>query len=105
MKVETRRPAVLAAEDMQRIYDAAIRVVKRVPLRCQATDELFSPELADRRVAGAWFTDPTTMLDRARARASDLVATAPNRCPLDAAARSAIREILDDADREATARA
>jgi len=45
------------------------------------------------------------MLDRARARASDLVATAPNRGPLDAAARSAIREILDDADREAAARA
>lgn len=66
-------------------------------------EELFTPALADRRVAGAWHRDPTSMLDRARAKAKHLVATAPNRCPLDEAARREIREILAAADRDAEA--
>ncbi len=66
-------------------------------------EELFSPELADRRVAGAWFNDPTAMLDRARAKAQRLIATAPSRCPLSDEQRRSIREILAAADREAEA--
>jgi len=62
--------------------------------------ELFSPDLANRRVAGAWIEDPTSMLDRARAKARHLIETAPNCCPLSAAERKAIQEILDAADRE-----
>lgn len=42
MKLLTRRPSVLTRHDMQQIYDAALRVVKRVPLRCQATDEFYT---------------------------------------------------------------
>ena len=41
MKLVTRRPTVLTRTDMQKIYDAAIRVAKRVPLKCQATDEFY----------------------------------------------------------------
>ena len=63
--------------------------------------ELFSPELANRRVAGAWISDPTSMIDRARAKAKRLVESAPNCCPLSAADRKAIQAILDAADQEA----
>ena len=41
MRLRTHKPQVLTPVDMQRIYDAAIRVAKRVPLRCQATDEFY----------------------------------------------------------------
>lgn len=63
--------------------------------------ELFTPELADRRVPGAWIEDPVTMLDRARAKAKRLIETAPNRCPLSDADRKAIEKIVAEADREA----
>ncbi|MEW6360453.1 MAG: trimethylamine methyltransferase family protein [Planctomycetota bacterium] len=66
-------------------------------------EELFSPELADRRVAGAWIDDPTSMTDRARAKAKRLIESAPNRCPLSEADQRAIHRILAEADREATA--
>ncbi len=41
MHLVTRRPVVLTRADMRQIYDAAIRVVRRVPLKCQATDEFY----------------------------------------------------------------
>lgn len=63
-------------------------------------EELYSPELADRRIVGAWLQDPVTMLDRARRQAQHLLATAPNRCPLGEADRARIRRILAEADRE-----
>ncbi|NUP99814.1 MAG: trimethylamine methyltransferase family protein [Armatimonadetes bacterium] len=63
--------------------------------------ELFSPQLADRRVAGAWIGDPLEMVERARSRARELVRTAPNRCPLSEADRRAIAQIVAEADREA----
>lgn len=64
-------------------------------------DELFSPALADRQVAAAWFDGQQQgMLDRARAKAQRLVASAENRCPLSAAAQSEIRQILAAADRQ-----
>jgi len=64
-------------------------------------EELFTPELADRRVAGAWIDDPTSMVDRARVKAKRLIETAPNCCPLSDDARKSIQKILDDADRAA----
>ena len=91
----------LAEEVICEVAPTGARFLEHEHTARHCRDELFSPELADRRVAGAWFNDPTTMLDRARAKARQLVATAPNRCPLDPAARRAIQEILDDADREA----
>jgi len=67
-------------------------------------EELFSPDLADRQVAAAWFEDsPEGMLDRARSKATELIATAPNRCPLADADRREIQRILDAADRQAGA--
>lgn len=64
-------------------------------------EELFSPELADRRVALAWAADPVTMVDRARAKARRLTAEAPNCCPLSDADQRRIRTILDEACRAA----
>jgi trimethylamine--corrinoid protein Co-methyltransferase len=67
-------------------------------------EELFSPDLADRQVAAAWFdANPEGMLDRARARATQLMATAPNRCPLSDGDKAEIQRILDAADRQAAA--
>ena len=64
-------------------------------------EELFSPDLADRQVAAAWFEGNSEgMLDRARARATQLIATAPNRCPSSDADRREIQRILDAADRQ-----
>ena len=95
----------LAEEVICEVAPTGARFLEHEHTARHCRDALFTPELADRRVAGAWFTDPTTMLDRARAKARHLVATAPNRCPLDAAARRAIRGILAAADREAERRA
>jgi len=39
MRLQTRRPQVLTRQDMQSILDAAIRVARRVPLRCHGTAE------------------------------------------------------------------
>ena len=65
-------------------------------------EELYSPELADRQVAAAWLdASPEGMLDRARAKAARLIATAPNRCRLADAERQEIQRILDAADRQA----
>ena len=64
-------------------------------------EELFSPALADRRVAAAWPADPESMLDRARAKAKHLIETAPNRCPLSDADKNEIRKVVASADREA----
>lgn len=65
-------------------------------------EELFSPELADRRVAAAWINEPEAMLDHARGKAKRLIQTAPNRCPLSEADRRAVQAILDAADKEAS---
>ena len=46
MHLQTRQAAVLTTDDMRKIYEAAIRVVRRVPLRCQGTDE-FNALLSD----------------------------------------------------------
>ena len=67
-------------------------------------EELFSPDLADRQVAAAWFDgNPKGMLDRARARATQLLDAAPNQCPLSDADRAEIQRVLDAADRQAAA--
>jgi trimethylamine--corrinoid protein Co-methyltransferase len=62
--------------------------------------ELWLPELADRRMAAAWRAQPTTMLDNARAKARRMMETAVNRCPLDERQKSEIQRILATADQE-----
>jgi trimethylamine--corrinoid protein Co-methyltransferase len=61
-------------------------------------EELWLPELADRRLAAAWRERPETMLGHARAKARRLVEEAPNRCPLDDRQVHEIQRILDAAD-------
>jgi trimethylamine:corrinoid methyltransferase-like protein len=60
--------------------------------------ELWLPELVDRRVPMAWAADPVTMLDNARAKARRIAATAPNQCPLTEEQQRQVRAILADAD-------
>jgi trimethylamine:corrinoid methyltransferase-like protein len=60
--------------------------------------EVFTPELMDLRVAAAWMHDPHTMPESATARASELIATAPNRCPLTEEQKTEIRRIAAAAD-------
>ena len=91
----------LAEEVIGEVAPTGARFLEHPHTVAHFRDELFSPELADRRVAGAWFSDPESMLDRARAKARHLIDTAPNRCPLSASDRAAIRRILEAADREA----
>jgi len=60
-------------------------------------EELWLPELVDRRVPMAWAQDPRTMVDNARAKARRLAATAENQCPLSDEQRRQIRDIMDEA--------
>ena len=60
-------------------------------------EELWLPELVDRRVPMAWAQDPRTMIDNARAKARRLAATAENQCPLSDEQRRQIRAIMDEA--------
>lgn len=63
-------------------------------------DELWFPKLVRRAAAKSYMDNPHDMLDRARARALELLANSPNRCPLDSAQRSEIERICAAADRE-----
>lgn len=60
-------------------------------------EELWLPELLDRRVPMAWAQDPRTLLDNARAKARRLAAAAENQCPLSDEQRRQIRAIMDEA--------
>jgi len=60
-------------------------------------DELWLPELVDRRVPMAWAQDPRTMLDNARAKAQRIAAEAENQCPLSDEQRRQIRAIMHEA--------
>ncbi len=57
------------------------------------------PELIDRRTAGSFLNDPHTMIDKAKAKAIDLINNSPNRCPLNENQKNEINEILAEADR------
>jgi len=61
-------------------------------------DEVWTPELSDRTVPMAWMNHPTSMLEKAAAKAGKLIAEAPNRCPLSASQRAEIAEIVAEAD-------
>jgi trimethylamine--corrinoid protein Co-methyltransferase len=68
-------------------------------------EELWTPELMDRRVAMAWVREPVTMLENARIRARQAVDRAENRCPLSDAARRQVEEIVREARAIAAERA
>jgi trimethylamine--corrinoid protein Co-methyltransferase len=66
-------------------------------------DELWMPELLDRRLPMAWAQDPVTMLENATRKAKRLIETAPNRCPLSDEQKREVRRIVTAADRELAA--
>jgi len=61
-------------------------------------EELWIPELMDRRVPMAWMQDPVTMLDNARAKARRIAAEAENKCPLSDEQKQRVQEILTEAE-------
>ncbi len=61
-------------------------------------EELWSPELLDRRVPMAWVADPQTFLDNARDKARRLLTEAPNRCTLTPQQQAEVRRIVAAAD-------
>ncbi len=62
-------------------------------------EELWIPELMDRRVPMAWAEDPVTMLDNAKAKARKVTAQAQNQCPLSDEQLRQIDEIVAEADK------
>ncbi len=66
-------------------------------------EELWLPELLDRRLPMAWARDTVTMLDNARRKAKQLIETAPNRCPLSDEQKREVARIVAAADREVAA--
>ena len=56
------------------------------------------PELLDRRTAGSYLRNPGTMIDRAKAKAIDLINNSPNKCTMNSAQIKEIDEILEEAD-------
>jgi trimethylamine--corrinoid protein Co-methyltransferase len=60
-------------------------------------EELWLPELLDRRVPMAWAQNPRTMLDNARAKARRVAAEAENQCPLSEEQKRQVRAIVAEA--------
>ncbi len=65
-------------------------------------EELWAPELMDRRVPMAWDADPTTMVDNARLKAQRVLAEAPNKCPLSGEQKEEVARIVAAADAQVT---
>ncbi len=65
-------------------------------------DELWLPELMDRRTPMAWAADPMDMLDAARAKARRVLEQAENRSPLSDEQRRQVSAIVAEADAVAT---
>ncbi len=94
------------AVDEERIAEEVIETVAPTGARFIDTDhtagffrdELWLPELLDRRVPMAWAEDPRTMLENATTKATQLLQTAPNKCPLTDAQKKQVREIVAEAD-------
>ncbi len=93
-------PERIAEEVIKEVAPTGARYLEHPHTFAHYRGELWLPELADRRLPGAWCDDPTTMVDRARAKARRLMATATNRCPLDERQKAEIARILAAADRE-----
>ena len=57
------------------------------------------PALFDFRAFMAWAGDPGDMIDRAQEKARELYASAENQCPLTDGQKTALRELVEEADR------
>jgi len=93
-------PDTIAEEVIKQVVPSGARYLEHPHTLRHFRDDLWLPQLADRRLPGAWAEAPTTMLDNARAKARGLLETATNQCPLDRAQKAEIRRILAVADRE-----
>lgn len=88
----------------------AVDLVKRVGIggnyldkdhtRRYFREEMWFPELMDRRFAGAWVREPKTMVDYAREKVHNLLDKAENLSPLDAYQTREIERIVKKADEE-----
>lgn len=59
--------------------------------------ELYNPELVDRRVPMAWLTAPAEFVDNARAKAKRVAAEAQNQCPLSDEQKKRVAAIVAEA--------
>jgi trimethylamine--corrinoid protein Co-methyltransferase len=92
-------PDKIAEEVIKEVAPTGARYLEHEHTLQHFRDELWLPELSDRRLAAAWRDRPETMLEHARAKAKGLAETAPNRCPLDERQVHEIQRILGFADR------
>jgi len=90
----------LAEELICEVGPAGARFVETEHTARYFREEFWLPELLDRRTPMAWAAEPVTMLDNARKKAQHLLATAPNRCPLDDAQKQEVARIVAAADRQ-----
>ena len=90
----------IAEEVIREVAPTGARYLQHPHTLSHYREELWLPQLVDRRMASAWEQDPRTMVDNARAKARRLVQTAENRCPLDESQKAEIGRILERADRE-----
>lgn len=135
LKLASTVMQVLTDQEMEQIWQAALRVWDQAPLRaqsaeefnealldfgCQVNDEqircpkavqekvrariadsreqLWSPELMDRRVPMAWVREPRTMLENARVQARKFLAEAANKCLLSAQQQAEVKSVVAEAD-------
>jgi len=90
----------LAEEIISEVAPQGARYLETEHTLLRYRQELWFPRLMDRRSIKAWPDNPVTMLDKARTRALELLANAPNQCSLDQSQRREIERICAAADRD-----
>jgi trimethylamine--corrinoid protein Co-methyltransferase len=93
-------PETIAQEVIKDVVPTGARYMEHPHTLDHFREELWLPQLMDRRLTGAWMEDPRTMVDNARAKARSLMQSAENQSPLNADQRQEIERILRAADRE-----
>ena len=93
-------PETVVEEIIKQVVPTGTRYREHPHTLTHFRDELWLPDLADRRLPAAWAENRTTMLDNPRAKAPHLIESAANQCPLDERQKAEIRRTLEAADRE-----
>ncbi len=93
-------PETIAQEVIKDVVPTGARYMEHPHTLDHFREELWLPQLMDRRLTGAWMEDPRTMVDNARAKARSLIQSAENQSPLNADQRQEIERLLRAADRE-----
>ncbi len=63
-------------------------------------EEIWAPEILDRRNVGGWLEDPKTMVDNAKEKVREILLHAENRSPLDEHQKREVAKLLKKADQE-----